>query len=270
MPTRSHPASLRAARGAVLPMLLALSLADATSAVAQPASTPHDQHQAHQPTAGERREQGGAAAQGHQHGATHNPSGAHADHFGRHFDDAAEWAKTFDDPARDAWQLPDRVIDALRLARGQVVADLGAGTGYFSTRLAKSAAAPRVLAVDVEPSMVAYLTERARREGLDNLSAVQAGADRANLPEPVDLVLVVDTYHHIPARIAYFSALKASLKPGGRVAIIDFRKDAPQGPPVEFRFSPEQITDELTRAGFTLERTHEFLPQQVFLVYRAQ
>jgi ubiquinone/menaquinone biosynthesis C-methylase UbiE len=208
-----------------------------------------------------------AATQGHQQAATHNPSGAQADHFGRHFDNAAEWVKTFDDPARDTWQMPDRVIEALQLKRGQSVADVGAGTGYFSTRLAKSAPAPKVYAVDIEPSMVAHLTERAKGEGLANMTAVLAGADRTNLPEPVDVVLVVDTFHHIPNRVAYFTALKANLKPGGRLAIVDFRKDAPQGPPVEFRFTPDQISAELAQAGFRLQASHDFLPQQVFLVY---
>ena len=90
---------------------------------------------------------------------------AHADHMEHHFD-PKESAKSFDDPARDMWQLPDRVIAALNLKRGQVVADIGAGTGYFSVRLAKSEAAPKVYAADIEPSMVSYLRERANKEGL--------------------------------------------------------------------------------------------------------
>jgi len=169
-----------------------------------------------------------------QNGAAHSPDhgaqtgGAHAapatqaDHFGRHFDNADEWAKSFDDPARDEWQMPARVIDALQLKSGQLVADIGAGTGYFTVRLAKSPAAPRVYAVDIEPSMVEYVRQRAVREGLKNVVAVQAGADGTNLPEPVDIVLVVDTYHHIPNRVAYFTALKTRMKPGSRLAIVDF------------------------------------------------
>jgi len=200
-------------------------------------------------------------------GFDQDQSGAQTDHFGRHFDNAGEWAKTFDDPARDAWQMPARVIDALQLKPGQLVADIGAGTGYFSTRLAKSAAAPKVYAVDIEPSMVAHLRQRAKQEGLTNVTAVLGGADRTNLPEAMDLVLVVDTFHHIPSRVAYFTALKARMKPGARLAIIDFRKDAPQGPPVEFRFTPDQISAELVLAGFRLQASHDFLPQQIFLVY---
>lgn len=192
------------------------------------------------------------------------------DHMEHRFDDASRWAKEFDDPSRDAWQMPARVIEALALKPGQAVADIGAGTGYFSSRLARSTAAPAVYAVDIEPSMVAHLMARAEKEGLKNLTAVQATAAGPNLPVPVDTVLVVDTYHHIPKRVDYFRALKASIRPGGQLAIIDFRKDAPAGPPVEFRFTPEQISAELGEAGFALVEQHDFLPRQMFLVYRVK
>ena len=191
---------------------------------------------------------------------------AHADHMEHHFD-PKESAKSFDDPARDAWQMPDRVIAALDLRRGQIVADIGAGTGYFSVRLAKSEAAPKVYAVDIEPSMVSYLRERAAKEGLRNVIAVQAAADRPNLPEPVDLILIVDTYHHIGDREAYFRRLAKSITPGGRVAIIDFKPDSPEGPPKEFRFPPEKVKSEMGKAGYKLVAQHSFLPRQQFLIF---
>jgi SAM-dependent methyltransferase len=212
------------------------------------------------------------APQTPDHG-THGTPGAtasggdHADHFARRFDNAAEWAREFDDPARDAWQLPARVIDALGIRPGQVVADIGAGTGYFTVRLAQTPARPKVYAVDIEPSMVAHIRQRAAAAGLTNVVGVVAGADRTNLPEAVDLALIVDTYHHIPNRVGYFTALRAALKPGGRIAIVDFKKGSPSGPPEEFRFTPEQITAELAKAGLSLQATHDFLPRQLFLVF---
>ena len=99
------------------------------------------------------------------------------------------------------------------------------------------------------------------------MTAVLAGADRTNLPEAVDMVLVVDTFHHIPNRVPYFTALKARMKPGARLAVIDFRKGAASGPPEEFRFTPDQIGAELAKAGFSVQASHDFLPQQIFLVY---
>ena len=190
--------------------------------------------------------------------------GAHMEH---RFDDPERYAKSFDDPARDAWQMPGRVIDTLALAPGQVVADLGAGTGYFSMRLARAAARPKVYAVDIEKAMVDYIRQRSAKEGLTQVVAIQGSATAANLPEPVDVVLVVDTYHHIPNRPVYFRELRKSMKPAARLAIVDFRKGAPSGPPEEFRFTPEQITAELKQAGFSLQAQHDFLPRQLFLIY---
>ena len=95
------------------------------------------------------------------------------------------------------------------------MADIGAGTGYFAVRIAKRVSQGKVLAADVEPDMVRYLGERAAREHLTNIVPVQAGPDAANLPEPADLILVVDTYHHIGNRAEYFAKLQASLRPGG-------------------------------------------------------
>ena len=203
----------------------------------------------------------------HHHHMDAAPSGDGA--FHRRFNDAEKWVKVFDDPEREAWQKPGQVIDALKLAPGSAVADIGAGTGYFSVRLAKQVPEGKVFAADVEPDMVRYLGERAKSEHISNLVPVGASADAANLPEAADLVLVVDTFHHIGNRVAYFTKLKASLKPGGRLAIIDFKKDSPMGPPPEYRFTPEQVEDELKAAGFTLAESHDFLPRQYFLVFKA-
>ena len=189
------------------------------------------------------------------------------DHMEHRFDNPEQSAKSFDDPARDAWQMPDRIIAALNLKRGQVVADIGAGTGYFTVRLAKAPTTPKVYGVDIEPKMVSYLRDRATKEGLHNVVAVQAAADTPNLPEPVDLVLIVDTYHHIGEREAYFRKLAKSLKPGGKVAIIDFRPDWKQGPPAEFHFPPEKIKAEMSAAGYKLATEHDFLPRQQFLIF---
>ena len=195
------------------------------------------------------------------------PQTAKPDHMQHKFDDPARYAKSFDDPARDKWQMPDRVIGALGLKPGMSVADVGAGTGYFTVRLARVPGVS-VLAVDIEPKMLEHLKTRAAAEKLTNVSTVLAGANSPNLPQPVDVVFVVDTYHHLPNRPVYFRELRKSLKPGGRVAIVDFRKDAPDGPPAHFRFTPEQITGEMKEAGYTLAASHDFLPRQHFLVYQ--
>jgi len=184
------------------------------------------------------------------------------------FGDAEKWSGVFDDPARDAWQKPHEVITALALAPDAVVADIGSGTGYFSARLAHFVPKGRVYGVDVEPDMVKYLAERARREGLANVTSVAGVPDDARLPAKVDLVLLVDVYHHIGEREKYFRRLRDSLKTGGRVAIIDFRGDAPMGPPQRERISPARVTAEMKSAGYALAKQHAFLPNQYFLVFQ--
>jgi ubiquinone/menaquinone biosynthesis C-methylase UbiE len=186
------------------------------------------------------------------------------------FDDPGRYAKSFDDPARDTWQMPARVIDALRLPSNAAVADIGAGTGYFAVRLARAVRDGIVYAVDIEPSMLQHIRTRAAGEHLGNVLTVQAGATSPNLPKPVDVVMVVNTYHHLPNRPAYFCELTKSLAPGGQLVIIDFRKDSPEGPPPAFRFEADQIIGEMKQAGYRLDARHDFLPRQHFLVFRPE
>ncbi len=188
--------------------------------------------------------------------------------FHHRFEGAETWAKEFDAAERDAWQKPHEVLEALKIGKSATVADIGAGTGYFATRIARLAPQGRVYAVDVEPDMTRYLGERATREGLSNLIPVLAQGDNAALPEPVDLALVVDAFHHIGHRTAYFTRLKSSLKDDGRLAIIDFKADSPNEPPPQYRIPPEQAVKELAAAGFTLVEQPSFLPRQYMLVFR--
>jgi len=185
----------------------------------------------------------------------------------RHFGDAERWAQVFDDPARAKWQKPDEVVAALALAPDARVADIGSGTGYFAVRLARAVPQGKVYGADLEPDMARYLNARAQKEELGNLSAHVAAPDDPKLPEPVDLVLIVDTYHHIEARPGYFAKLRKALRPGGRVAIIDFKPDSPTGPPPAGRIAADQVEAEMTQAGYRRVAAHDFLPYQYFLVF---
>ena len=198
-----------------------------------------------------------AGAAGAQSPSTHQHS----------FGDAEKWSHVFDDPKRDAWQKPHEVIQALALRPDAVVADIGSGTGYFAVRLASMLSKGRVYGVDVEPDMVKYLAERAKREKRVNLVAVAGAPDDPRLPEKTDLILLVDVFHHIDERERYFRRLQASLKPGGRIAIIDFRLDSPEGPPPAARIAPEKVIAEMKAAGYALAKQHGFLPNQYFLLF---
>lgn len=191
-------------------------------------------------------------------------------HNAHHRFQAAEaWAKKFDDPKRDTWQKPNEVIQALQLKPDAIVADIGAGTGYFATKLARALPRGKVFAVDAEPDMVRYLAARAQRESLDNLVAVAAEAGNPRLPEKTDLVILVNTYHHIDKRESYFRELQAALKPGGRIAVVDFTMESPEGPPPKARIAPERVKKEMAGAGYTLTQERAFLANQYFLVFDA-
>jgi SAM-dependent methyltransferase len=196
--------------------------------------------------------------------------GRAAEPAGRRFEDAGRWSKQFDGPARDAWQKPDEVIAALAPARDAVVADIGSGTGYFATRLARAVPSGRVYGADMEPDMVAHLARRAKDEGLANLVAVQAVRDGPALPEPVDLMLLVNVQGLMVRPGDYFQRLQTSLKPGARLAIIAWKPESPGGAPVEMRVPAEQTRRDIARQGYTLVAEHDFLPYQYFLVFQAK
>ena len=186
------------------------------------------------------------------------------------FDDIEHWKAVFDDPARDEWQKPAELVKALAIRPGMAVADLGAGTGYFSRRLS-AAVGPdgTVFAVEPEPKLLAYLRERAEREKTANVVPVLASLDDPRLPpRAVDLVLVVDTFHHIDGRIAYFRALQRALRRGGRVAVVDWHKrPLPVGPEPAHKLAREQVVDEMRAAGYALVAEPDLLPYQYVLVF---
>jgi SAM-dependent methyltransferase len=188
------------------------------------------------------------------------------------FENAAEWAKDFDDPARDAWQRPAEVVAAMKIVEGQSVADLGAGTGYFLPYLARAVGARgKVTGLDIEPDMVRYMRERAAREGLANVDAKVVPLDDPALPAgSMDRVLIVDTWHHIDGRVAYAGKLRDALAPGGAVFVVDFTMDAKRGPPAHHRVRPEQIIDELTAGGLKASLVEESLPDQFIVVGRRE
>lgn len=200
------------------------------------------------------------------------PSGPHDATAHHPFTGVEGWTKIFDDPGRDAWQKPEAIAAALGIGPGMIVADLGAGTGYFERHLSKAVAPGGiVLAIDTEAEMVRHLAERARKEATANVVPVLALPEDPFLPAGrVDRVLIVDTYHHVDDRLAYFGRLKGALAPGGRVAIVDYhKKPTPVGPPVPHRLAREFVIEEMRQAGWSLAKEETFLPYQYFLIFEA-
>lgn len=205
----------------------------------------------------------------HAHRSDSAASGAHHSDdatISHRFVDAEAWAARFEDARRDEWQLPDRVTDALITRDDMVVADIGSATGYFPVRFARAVPRGLVIGADIEPEMVYYLNDRARREKLTNLVSILAAPDDPHLPLPADLIFICNTYHHIDGRRAYFRRLKKQLASQGRVAIVDYRLSSRRGPP--HKLAAETVIGEMEAAGYAIAAEHEFLPEQYFLVFR--
>jgi ubiquinone/menaquinone biosynthesis C-methylase UbiE len=186
--------------------------------------------------------------------------------------DFTSFRSRMEDPKRVEWQRPDEVIKRLHLRRGQRVADVGAGTGYFTVRLARAVGARgRVYAVDIDERALKYMRQRFRRAKLAQITVIEGTSADPKLPAPVDLIFICDTWHHIDSRAAYARALRRYLTRAGRLVIVDFKPDADPaiGPPKEMRLSPEQITEELRQGGFGVAREPDFLPLQYVLVATA-
>jgi arsenite methyltransferase len=181
-----------------------------------------------------------------------------------------EYIASLDDPARDAYQKSREVVTALGLKEGDVVADIGAGSGYFAFRFAHHVgAAGRVYAIDVSPDMILHMNRRVREFGVDNVRTLLVPADDPLLSaHSVDHVFICDTWHHIDNHAQYLARLRDAIKPGGDVTIIDFQKrPTPVGSPPEMRIAREDVIREFERSDFRLAREHTFLPYQYFLVF---
>jgi ubiquinone/menaquinone biosynthesis C-methylase UbiE len=176
---------------------------------------------------------------------------------------------TLEGPDRAAWQRPDHVMDALRIAEGSVVADLGAGGGWFTIRLAERVKPNGIVyAEDVQPQMIEAIKRRVARTNLDNVRFILGTELDPRLPAPVDAVLIVDTYHEMQQPRVVLKNVAAALKPEGRIGIIEFKKDGwGPGPPMEERMDPETIIRDAEAAGLRLLSRETFLRYEYMLVF---
>ena len=173
-------------------------------------------------------------------------------------------------PDREAWQRPDLIMDALGIGDGSVVADLGAGGGWFTIRLARRVGPNGlVYAEDIQSQMIEAIQRRVSREQLNNVSTVLGAADHPALPKGrLDAALMVDTFHEVTDRQSLLTNVRAALKPGGRLGIVEYRMDGGgPGPSREERMPPQQVIRAAEDAGFRLMREEQFLPYQYMLVF---
>ena len=206
------------------------------------------------------------------------PSAVHAqdavkrdDHqMHRLHNDPKAYIGALEDPKRDAYQKPHEVIHALNLKSGEVIADIGAGSGYFTFHLARHVGDKgKVYAVDVSPEMILHVNRRIREQKANNVVTLLADPDDPLLPDrSVNRFFFSDSWHHIENQSKYLSLMKRMLKPGGEVVIIDFhKKELPVGPPMQMKIAREDVIKRLESNGYRLTKEHTFLPYQYFLVF---
>ncbi len=195
----------------------------------------------------------------------HHHDESHGGHTHR-FDDVQKWIERFEEPERDEWQRPDLVVEKIGLEPGMNVADIGAGSGYFTRRMAAQIAPGGLaFAVDIEPGFFPFVLERARQEQQNNLLTIEASETDPYLPEgALDVIFLCNTLHHIDSRESYYEKLKQGLKDEGRLVIVEFFNDReiPIGPGPEMRLGSKELIRELEAAGFVVEVDRETLPYQ--------
>jgi len=196
--------------------------------------------------------------------------GAHDATIEHSFEDVEQWVQRFESPEREKWQHTQWLLRSLELRRGAVVADLGAGTGYFTRRLSLMVGPEgKVYAVDIEPAMLEHI--RVRKDiVLDNVATVLAKPDDPMLPQgQIELILCVNTWHHIDNRIKYLKRVKAALKPGGRFVLVDFHEgEMPVGPPAGHKLKREDAIAEFEKAGWKRVSESTLLPYQYMIVFQ--
>jgi ubiquinone/menaquinone biosynthesis C-methylase UbiE len=184
--------------------------------------------------------------------------------------DPKSYIGALEDPKRDAYQKPQEVMMALGLKPGEVIADIGAGSGYFTFRLAHHVGDKgKVYAVDVSPEMILYINRRIRELKATNVVSILADPDDPLLADgSVNRFFFSDSWHHIENQIKYLSLVKKMLKPGGEIVMIDFhKKELPVGPPMPMKIAREDLIKQMEGNGFRLTKEHTFLPYQYFLIF---
>lgn len=181
-----------------------------------------------------------------------------------------EGARWLDREERDIEEAPDQALDAIGIAKGAIVADVGAGSGYMTVRMAERVGPTgRVYATDIQPQMLAMLDDRLARERITNVTLVQGAVDDPKLPaSTLDLILMVDVYHEFWEPQKMLRGLHAALKPGGRMVLLEYKKEDPSIPiRLEHKMSVAEAKLEVEAEGFRLARVGAELPRQHILVF---
>jgi len=182
--------------------------------------------------------------------------------------DPVSYIKTLESEQRVKGLQVDRVVEALKISPGQKVADLGSGSGLFSRPIARQAGEKGIVyAIDIDPELLKHVEKSAQENKLNNIRTVLAAEDDPKIPEPVNLIIIIDTLHHIKNQATYLKNLRRYLQPSGRIAVIDFNRTWPPGHE-EMKYSLDDLDGWMRSAGFSRIEKHDFLDNNFFVVYQ--
>lgn len=187
--------------------------------------------------------------------------------------DPKAYIAMLENPQREAEQKPGEVIAALGIKKNETLADIGAGSGYFSFRFAPIVGnGGKIYAVDINPDLILYMNQRIRDMKLTNVTTVLSlPGDPLLMDASINRFFICNTWHHIENRPSYIARMKKMLKPGGQIIVVDYMKKAlPVGPPPEMKMAREDAIQEMEANGFKLAKEHAFLPYQYFLIFTAK
>lgn len=185
------------------------------------------------------------------------------------FADVQKYINFLERSDRAAWQKPDAVIQELHLSGREKIADVGAGSGYFTFRFAQALPKSKVYAIDIEPAMLRYIHHKTMTEGIRNIEVVKSTPDDPKVPPGVDLVFVCDVLHHVKEREVWLRKLSSQMKKGAQLAVIEFKDgDLPEGPPAAVKIPEKKLIEMIAENNFKLDRDRpDLLPYQTFLIF---
>jgi ubiquinone/menaquinone biosynthesis C-methylase UbiE len=170
---------------------------------------------------------------------------------------------------RALWQKPDSVVSAMKLKGTETIADVGAGSGYFTFRFASHLPKGRIIAIDIDPEMIRHIHHKAMSSEIENIDMVLASADDPKIPEYVTVVFICDVLHHLKDRAKWLSKVNSEIKKGTRLVLIEFKEGAlPEGPPEKIKISAKEMESSVSNAGFALvKKNTSMLPYQNYFEF---
>jgi SAM-dependent methyltransferase len=170
---------------------------------------------------------------------------------------------------REIWQKPDAVIESLKLKGTETIADVGAGSGYFSFRFASKLAHGKVIAIDIDPEMVRYIHHKVMSSNIKNIEVVLALADDPKIPEKVNVVFICDVLHHLKDRTEWLAKLSSEINKGTKLVLIEFKEgNLPEGPPENIKISSKEMISTVGGAGFAfIKKDSTLLPYQNYFEF---